>query len=41
MDDKYCIGCGVKLQDENMREIGYTTSIENDIWGIYRNFKEC
>lgn len=31
MDDKYCIGCGVKLQDENMREIGYTTSIENDI----------
>ena len=31
MDDKYCIGCGVKLQDENMTEIGYTTSLENDI----------
>ncbi len=30
-DDKYCIGCGVKLQDENMTLEGYTTSIENDI----------
>ena len=31
MDEKYCIGCGVKLQDENMTELGYTTSMENDI----------
>lgn len=31
MDDKYCIGCGIKLQDENMTELGYTTSLENDI----------
>lgn len=28
---KYCIGCGVLLQDENMTMEGYTTSIENDI----------
>lgn len=31
MNDKYCIGCGVKLQDENTLLDGYTTSIENDI----------
>ena len=31
MDSKYCIGCGVKLQDENITEEGYTTSLENDI----------
>lgn len=31
MNDKYCIGCGIKLQDENMMEDGYTTSIDNDI----------
>lgn len=31
MTDKYCIGCGVKLQDENASQEGYTTSIENDI----------
>ena len=30
-EDKYCIGCGIKLQDENMTADGYTTSIENDI----------
>ena len=30
-EDKYCIGCGIKLQDENMTAEGYTTSIENDI----------
>jgi len=30
-DDKYCIGCGIKLQDENMLLDGYTASIENDI----------
>lgn len=28
---KYCIGCGVLLQDENMTIDGYTTSLENDI----------
>lgn len=31
MNDKFCIGCGVKLQEENITEEGYTTSIENDI----------
>lgn len=31
MNDKYCIGCGIKLQDENMSMEGYTTSLENDI----------
>lgn len=31
MDDKFCIGCGVKLQTENITEEGYTTNIENDI----------
>ena len=31
MNDKYCIGCGIKLQDENMSVEGYTTSLENDI----------
>ena len=30
-EKKYCIGCGVLLQDENMTMEGYTTSIENDI----------
>lgn len=30
-EKKYCIGCGVLLQDENMTMDGYTTSIENDI----------
>jgi len=29
--DKICIGCGVKLQDENMTLEGYTSNIENDI----------
>lgn len=31
MTDKYCIGCGIKLQDENITTEGYTTSLENDI----------
>ena len=31
MDDKFCIGCGVKLQTENVTAEGYTTNIENDI----------
>jgi ribosome biogenesis GTPase YqeH len=30
-EKKYCIGCGVLLQDENMTMDGYTTSLENDI----------
>lgn len=29
--EKICIGCGVKLQDENMALEGYTSNIENDI----------
>ena len=31
MIDKYCSGCGVKLQDENVLDDGYTTSLENEI----------
>lgn len=31
MSEKYCSGCGVKLQDENVLDDGYTTSLENDI----------
>jgi len=31
MKSKNCIGCGVKLQDVNMSQEGYTSSIENDI----------
>ncbi len=30
-EKKYCIGCGILLQDENMTMEGYTASIENDI----------
>ena len=30
INDKYCLGCGVKLQDENMLLDGYTASLEND-----------
>ncbi len=30
-EKKYCIGCGILLQDENMTQEGYTTSIDNDI----------
>ena len=30
-EKKYCIGCGVLLQDENMTIDGYTTSMDNDI----------
>lgn len=29
--EKYCIGCGVLLQDENILLEGYTTSIDNDL----------
>ena len=28
---KYCLGCGVLLQDENIMQEGYVTSLENDI----------
>jgi len=31
MNDKYCIGCGVKLQDSNMLYEGYTPDLTNDI----------
>ena len=30
-DEKKCQGCGVVLQDQNVLQEGYTTSIENDI----------
>ena len=29
--EKKCAGCGVVLQDENVLQEGYTTSLENDI----------
>ena len=29
--EKKCMGCGVILQDENILQEGYTTSLENDI----------
>ena len=28
--EKYCLGCGVKLQDENILGEGYTTSLDKD-----------
>lgn len=31
MSSKFCIGCGVELQDENVSQEGYTSNIENDI----------
>ena len=31
MNEKRCTGCGVLLQDENVLQEGYTTSLENDI----------
>ena len=30
-NEKRCIGCGVLLQDENVLQEGYTTSMENDV----------
>lgn len=30
-EDKYCLGCGVKLQDSNMLFEGYTADLSNDI----------
>lgn len=29
--NKYCSGCGVKMQDDNILGIGFTTSLENDM----------
>ncbi len=29
--DKYCNGCGVKLQDENVLQEGYTMNLDNDL----------
>ena len=29
-DSKKCLGCGVNLQDQNILQEGYTTSLEND-----------
>ena len=31
MNEKHCLGCGVLLQDQNVLQEGYTTSLENDI----------
>lgn len=31
MSEKYCSGCGVLLQEENMTQAGYTTSLENSL----------
>ncbi len=31
IDDKYCLGCGVKLQDSNVLQEGYTVSLSNDL----------
>ena len=28
---KYCSGCGVELQDDNILELGFTASLENDM----------
>ena len=28
---KHCEGCGVKLQDENILNLGYTTNLNNDL----------
>lgn len=30
IEDKYCLGCGVKLQSDNMLLDGYTLNLEND-----------
>lgn len=30
MKDKYCLGCGIKLQDENILNIGFVTNLEQD-----------
>ena len=30
-NEKYCLGCGIKLQDENVLGEGYTTSLDNSL----------
>ena len=30
-EEKRCSGCGVLLQDQNLLQEGYTTSLENDV----------
>ena len=30
-NEKRCLGCGIVLQDENVLQEGYTTSLDNDI----------
>ena len=30
-NEKYCLGCGIKLQDENVLGEGYTTSLDNTL----------
>ena len=30
-DEKHCQGCGILLQDQNVLQEGYTTSLENDL----------
>lgn len=29
--NKYCVGCGIKLQDENLLNIGFTTNLNNEL----------
>ena len=29
--NKFCSGCGVKMQDDNILELGFTTSLDNDM----------
>ena len=31
MENKHCLGCGVILQDTNITQEGYTTSLENNL----------
>ena len=30
-NEKYCLGCGIRLQDENVLGEGYTTSLDNSL----------
>ena len=31
MKNKYCLGCGIKLQDENILNVGFVTNLEQDL----------
>ena len=31
MNEKHCQGCGILLQDQNVLQEGYTTSLDNDL----------